>query len=151
MAPEHDEALVADAEHEAAGEAVAVDEAVEDDRRLADRVTLVREPGAHRDQGLEVGAALAQLALGESEEQRGREREDPQRRHADGGDLERVLPARDVDGREQAGHLRLHEPDEEQRVPRGDEEPGPVRDQEGDGDQLEVEQEPKRVVAPPVA
>ena len=93
--------VVGHAEHEAARERVAVDEPVEHDPGLPDRVALVVEAGAHRDQRLEVDPALAQLALVHRAEQRGREREQPERGQVD--DRQRVRRTARPAGRRPAG------------------------------------------------
>ena len=81
------------AEDDAALEAEALGEAVEEDLRLVDRVGDVVEPGADVDERLKVGPAVAELALVHRREDRRRQGEQPER-----GDVEDRHPV-ELDGR----------------------------------------------------
>ena len=80
---EDDDSPVGCAEHDATGEAEPRDQAVEDDRAPGGPGRRRRRAGADVDHRLEVGAALAKLALVHRGEDRCREREQPER-----GDVE---------------------------------------------------------------
>ena len=134
---EHDEARVAAAEDEPAGERVAGGEAVEDRARLAGRVALVIEQGADPDHGLEVGPALAEVALVQRPERPHDQREHPQRREAQPTGRRR----RATGGDERAGGS---DADEQHGLPGGHRQADPGRPQQGDGEQLEIDEELER-------
>ena len=51
-------------------------------------------------------------------------------------------------GRDEPGRLGVEDDEQEQRVPEGDLQAGPIRGQERDGHQLEVDDEPDRALGP---
>ena len=104
--------------------------------------------GADLDEGLQVRPALPELTLVQRREERRREREQPERGHVEHGHLLELDrdPRLHVHGGHQLRGLGVEEHDEEQRVPEGHLEPGAVRGQQRDGDQLQVHQELDRAL-----
>ena len=121
---------------------------VEHHARLEDRVGHVVEARADVDQRLEIGAALAQLALVHRREDRRRQREQPERGHVeDRHPIEVDRPARDhVDRRHEHGGLGVQHDEQQQRVPQRDLEPGPVRRQQRHRDEMQVDEEADRAL-----
>ena len=125
-------------------------EAVEDDLRLLDRIGHVVELRAQLDERLEVGPALAELALVHRREDRRREREQPERRDVeDRHPVELDRPPgqrRRPPGR--ARGLGIQDDEQQQRVPERDLQAGPVRAEQRDRDEMEVDEEPHRALRP---
>ena len=57
-----------------------------------------------------------------------------------------ALPGRDLDRRDEPGRLGVEDDEQQERVPERDLEPGPIRGEERDGDQIEVDQEADRTL-----
>ena len=138
---EDDHLVVGCADDDAALEAEALGEPVEHRDRLADRIGHVVEAGADIDDRLEVGAAVAKLALVHGREHRCRQGEQPERH-----DVEERHPleldrgaADDVDSRDELGGLRVQHDEQQERVPQRELEPGSIRRQQRHRDEVEID------------
>ena len=138
-----DDPVVDRAEDEAACEPEAVDEPIEHEVRLADRVRHVIEARADVDQRLQVGPALSELSLVHRREDRRGEGEQPERDQVEDRHLLEFdgLAGHDIDRRHQLRGLRIEHDQQQQRVPQGELQAGAIRGQQRDGDQMQIDQE----------
>ena len=123
-----DHLVVGRADDDAALEAEALGEPVEDGDRLADRIGHVVEPGADIDDRLEVGTTVAKLPLVHGREHRRRQGEQPERHDVEQGhplELDRGA-ADDIDSRDELGGLRVQHDEQEERVPQRELQPGSI-------------------------
>ena len=125
---EDDDPAIRLPEQDAAFEAEATDHSLQDDVGLLDGVGDGIELRTDIDQRLEVGATKTQLAFVEGREDGGGDGEQPER-----GDVEDRHPVefdtdagRDIDRRNEPGRLRIEDDEQQQRMPEGHLEAGPV-------------------------
>ena len=140
---EDDHLVIGRGDDEAARKAEVVGQALEDDLRLADRIGHLVESGADVDQRLEVGPPLAKLALVQGRERGRRQGEQPEGGHVE--DRHRLeldgATGDHVDRRDELRRLGVEHDEEQQRVPERDLQPGPIRGQQRDRHELQVDQE----------
>ena len=145
---EDDHLVFGRAQDDAAGEPETLGEPLEDGGGLADRIRHVIEPGADVDDGLQIGSAMAELALVHRGEDRCRQREQQERHHVE----ERHAlefdgrSGHDVDGGDEQRGLRVQHDQQQQGVPEGQLETGAVRGEQRDGDEVQVDEEAERAL-----
>ena len=136
------------AENQAARDAEPRSQAIEHDPRLVHRIGHLVQAGADVHQRLQVGPPLAQLTLVHGREDRGRQREQPERGHVQHRHAVELDPAPgdDVHRGEKLGGLGVENDEQQQRMPQRDLQPGAVRGEQRHSHQVQVDQEANRAL-----